>query len=209
MGLQPRLGIPSGWLLMAFLSGLAVAVITENLILEAHDHRLEFSAPRTDFFQGQPLARLRNAEEVPFVIRTTLFSGTKAHVFSSATDRFLVSYDIFADDPLKAFSVARATAPGKKASRLSAKDAQAWCLKQMSLDITGLGGTETLWARLDIVAEDPPREGSILGSSVSSSGISLINPLIDLLSRTPGGQPQWHLDYDAFTLDQLKHTRGS
>ncbi len=201
LGLKPR------WALIAFLSGMAVAVITENLILEAHDNRLEFSAPRTDFFEGQPMARLRNAAEVPFVIKTTLWSGNKNHVFSSAVDQFVVSLDIFEDTPT--FSVVKTTAPSKRASHLSAKAAQAWCLSQMSLDTTGLSSSETLWARLDILAQDPQRDGNILSGSVNSSGISLLNPLIDLFSRPSGSQPQWHLDYDAFTLDQLKHTRGS
>lgn len=192
---------------MAFLSGLAVAVITENLILEHRNNRLEFSAPRTDFFEGRPMTRLRNALEVPFLIRTTLFSGTKNHVFASAVDRFVVSMDIFADGP-DAFTVVRTAPPMKRASHLTARQAQDWCLSQMSLDTTGLSGSEPLWARLEIRAEDPPREGSVLGGSVNQSGISLI-PLIDLFSRPAGLQPNWTLEDDAFTLDQLKHTRGS
>ena len=201
------LGINPAWVLMTFLCGMAVAVITENLILEHRNHRLEFSAPRTDFFAGPPLARLRNAAEVPFVIKTTLWSGNKSHVFSSAVDQFVVSYDIWADTPA-AYTVVKTFAPTKRVSHLTAAEAQAWCLSQMSLDTTGLSGSEPLWARLEIRAEDPPREGSILGGSVTSSGISL-TPLIDLFSRPAGSQPHWELDYDAFTLDQLKHTRGS
>jgi hypothetical protein len=190
---------------MAFVSGLAVAVVTENLILEHRNNRLEFSAPRTDFFEGKPMTRLQNALEVPFLIQTTLWSGNKNHVFASAMDRFVVSMDIFADTA-DAFTVVKTAPPVKRISHLTAKQAQAWCLSQMSLDTTGLSGSERLWAQLDIRAEDPQRGGSVLGGSVNSSGISLI-PLIDLLSHSSGSQPSWVLDYDAFTLDQLKHTR--
>ena len=41
---------------------------------------------------------------------------------------------------------------------------------------------------------------------VNSTGISLI-PLIDFFSHQPGQHSSWVLDYDSFTLDQLKHTR--
>ncbi len=194
---------------MAFLSGLAIAVITEDLILEHRNNRLEFSAPRTDFFAGKPSARLKNAEDVPFVIRTTLWSGNKNHVFATTVDRFVVSYDIWAASPDTAYMVVKTTAtPVKKVMHVSAKNAQAWCLSQMSLDTTGLSDHETLWARLEIQAEDAQRQGSVLESSVNSAGISL-TPLIELLSRPAGSQPRLELNYDAFTLDQLKHTRGS
>lgn len=191
---------------MAFVCGLAVAVITEDLILEHRNNRLEFSAPRTDFFAGKPQARLKNAQDVPFVIRTTLWSGSKNHVFASAVDRFVVSYDIWAPTPETAYMVVKSASPVKKVVHVSAKQAQAWCLSQMSLDTTGLSDHETLWARLEIQPEDPPREGSLLGSSVNSAGISL-TPLIELLSRPPGAQQRLELNYDAFTLDQLKRTR--
>jgi hypothetical protein len=201
------LGIKPVWVLMTFLCGMAVAVITENLILEHRNHRLEFSAPRTDFFAGAPARRLRNALEVPFSIKTTLWSGDKNHVFATAVDQFVVSYDIWATKEDEAYTVVKTFAPTKRASHLSAKEAQAWCLNQMSLDTTGLSGNQPLWARLEIRAEDPLRKGSVLGGSVNESGISLISPLIDLFSRPPGSQPYWVLNYDAFTLDQLQHTR--
>lgn len=202
---RPILGVRAWWALIAFVSGLAVAVVTENLILEHRNNRLEFSAPRTDFFEGKPLSRLKNALEVPFLIQTTLWSGNRNHIFARAADRFVVSMDIFADTP-DAFTVVKAALPAKRVSHLTAKQAQAWCLSQMSLDTTGLSGSEPLWAELRILAEDPAREGNILGSSVNPTGISLI-PLIDFFSHQPGQHSSWVLDYDAFTLDQLKPTR--
>jgi hypothetical protein len=205
---MPTRSIKTWWLFAAFLSGMALAMVaeamlSEDLILDHSNHRLKFSAPRTDFFAGQPMDRLRNAAEVPFVIKTTLFSGKKDHVFTSAVDRFVVSFDLWE----QTYSVVKVAAPQKSVKNLSAKAAQAWCLSQMDLDTTGLSGTEPLWARLEVRAEDPPREGSPLGDSVNASGINL-SILVDILSR-PGSQPQKTLEYPAFTLDQLKSTRGS
>jgi hypothetical protein len=192
------------WVLVAFLSGMLVAMVAEDLVLDHRNHRLEFVVPHIDFFAGQPMARLRNAAEVPFVIRTTLWSGNRNHVFQSAVDKFVISYDIWEET----YSVVEVRAPQKKMSHLTAKAAQAWCISQMSLDTTGLSGDETLWARLEIRAEDPPRDGGVLGSSVNSSGISLTN-LIDIFSRPVGSQKPITLDYSAFTLDSLKRTHGS
>ncbi|HEY1759613.1 MAG TPA: hypothetical protein VGG72_29840 [Bryobacteraceae bacterium] len=195
--------IKAWWLFVAFLSGLALAMVAEDLILKHRDNRLEFSAPHTDILTGQPLARLRNAAEVPFVIKTTLWSGNKSHVFSSAVDRFIVSYDLWE----QTFSVVKAAAPRKSVSHLTASAVRDWCVSQMSLDTTGLSGNEPLWARLEIRAEEPPRDGSPWGDSVNSAGISL-PALIEIFGRPAGGQPHWTLDYPQFTLDSLRPTRG-
>jgi hypothetical protein len=197
--------IKAWWLFVAFVSGMALAMLAEDLILDHRNNRLEFSAPRTDFFAGSPMARLRNAAEVPFQIKTTLWSGSHNHVFTSAVDQFVVSFDLWE----QTYSVVKMQAPRQSASHLTAKAAQAWCLDQMSLDTTGLSASEPLWAQLEIRAEPQPRDGSLLGDSVNSSGISLIAGLIDIFSRPAGSQPHWTLEYPQFTLDQLKHTRGS
>ena len=68
------------WLIAAFLSGLAFAMAAEELILSTQESRLEFSAPRVHFLVGKPLERLRNASEVPFDFKITLWSGTRSHM---------------------------------------------------------------------------------------------------------------------------------
>jgi hypothetical protein len=207
----PIRSIKAWWLFAAFLSGMGLAMVAEDLILHHRNNRLEFSAPNTNIITGQPLARLKNAAEVPFLIKTTLWSGTKTHVFTSAADQFIVSFDIW-EKTDKAYSVVKVAAPRKMASHLTAKALRDWCLSQMSLDTTGLSGSEPLWARLEIRAEDPLRDGSWLGDSVNSSGISpatLIATLIEIFGRPAGSQPHWTLDYPQFTLDSLKSTRGS
>lgn len=192
------------WFLAAFLAGLALAMVAEDLILDRRNNLLEFHAPHTDFFAGKPSQRLNNALEVPFLIRTTLWSGSRNHVYRTATDRFLISEDIWE----KTYQVVQVSSPQKRASHLTAKAAQEWCLKQMSLDINGLAGNEPLWAQLDIYAEDA-HDGSILSDSVNSAGISL-TPLIELLGKSSANLPHWKLDYPpAFTLDSLRNAQGS
>src|ERR1700684_425153 len=122
--------IKTRWLVAAFLSGLALAMVAEDLILKHRDNRLEFSAPHTDILTGQTLVRLRNAAEVPFLIKTTLWSGNKNHVFTSAADRFIVSFDLWE----KTYSVVKVEAPRKTMSHLTATALRDWCVGRMSLD---------------------------------------------------------------------------
>ncbi len=93
--------IRAWWLVVAFLSGMVLAMGVEELILSAHDNRLEFSTP-VHFLSGQPLAaRLRNAAEVPFDIQTKLWSGKNKTLFREAEDRFVISFDIWEHDLLR------------------------------------------------------------------------------------------------------------
>jgi hypothetical protein len=192
------------WLLVAFVSGMAVAMFAEELILRAHDNRLEF-APQIPFLSGAPLARLHNAAEVPFDMKATVWSPTRDHVFTHNEEQFVVSFDIWEES----FSVTKTKAPRKTASHLSAKGLESWCMNQMSLDLTGLAGSDPFWARLEIRAENPEKEPGLFGrGSIGESGISL-SSLIDIFSRPPHAQqPHWSLDSPRLTLDELRRRKS-
>jgi hypothetical protein len=193
------------WLVAAFLCGLAAAMLAEDLILDWRDHRLEFSAPRVHFLAGKPLERLRNAAPVPFDFQITLWVGDKNHVFRRSADRFVVSYDLWEET----FSVSRLQAPRKTASHLTAKAAEAWCLEQMPMDISGLAESQPFWARLEIRAEDSRDPVPLFGrGGVGESGISLAT-LIEIFSRPlQAAQQHWSVDAGPITLDQLRRSRG-
>src|SRR5689334_16808765 len=133
---------------------MALAMFAEELILHSHDNRLEF-APQIHFISGQPLVRLRNAAEVPFDFQATLWSANRTHVFRNA-DRFVVSFDVWQEQ----FSVTKTKAPQKTAAHLSAADVESWCVREMAMDAPAwLTGSEPFWARLEVRAENPEREG--------------------------------------------------
>ncbi len=123
-------------------------------MLESHDNRPEFLAPRVHFLSGKPLERLRNAAEVPYDIQITLWAGDHSRVSQRATDEFVVSYDLWQES----FSVTTSPCARRRVgSHFSASAAEAWCLEQMTMDITGVPSSEPLWARLEIRAQDPSR----------------------------------------------------
>jgi hypothetical protein len=200
--------IKSWWLVLAFLSGFALAMAAEELILNTHDNRLEFSAPRLHFLAGKPLEALHNAAPVSFDFQATLWSGTRTHIFRRTAERFVVSYDLWEEK----FSVTKLQAPRKSVSHLLAKAAESWCVEQMSMDLTGLDSGDPLWARLEVRAQDGRTGGSVFGrGNISDSGISLTS-LIEIFSRpAQSTQSHWSLDAGPFTLDDLKrsHGRGS
>jgi hypothetical protein len=196
--------IKGWWLIAAFLSGLVFAMWTEELILSARGNRVEFSAPRVHFLTGKPLARMRNSDQVLYVFHATLWSGTRTHVLKDALARFVVSYDLFEEK----YSVSKLE-DRKTASRLTDVGVEAWCVQQMSMDVTGVSGSEPLWARLDIRALDGKESGALFSKdNITDSGINLTSvtaKLIDIFSRpASASQPHWPLEAGPVTLDELR-----
>ena len=196
--------IKTWWVIAAFLAGLAVAMAAEELILTTQDNRLEFAAPRIHFLVGKPLERLRNASEVPFDFKITLWSGSRNHLLRDASRRFVVSYDMWEEK----FSVTDLVTPRRTARHLTNTAAEAWCLREMSMDLTGIGATVPLWARLEIRAEEAKENGLPFGrGSITDSGISL-TPLIDIFSKPAATtQPHWAVETGPVTLDELRRSR--
>jgi hypothetical protein len=203
---KPYRSIKIWWLATAFLSGLSLAMFAEELIQRAQDNRLHFSAPRVHFLSGRPLEHLHNAAPVPFDIQVTVWSGTHDNVFRKSAARFIISYDLFEDS----FSVSKIVpqkqgpAQSKTSRSMTAVQAEAWCLEEMTQDMSGINPTQPLWTRVDIRAEDE-KEARLFGrDSVSASGISLTG-LIEKLSLPPKtAQPHWTLEAGPITWDQLR-----
>ncbi len=199
------------WFILAFLSGFALAMFAEELVLTWREDRLLFSAPRVHFIGGKPLELLHNAASVPFDFQLTISSGSRNHEFRKITDRFVVSYDLWQED----FRVVKTQSPRRAADHLNAAGAEAWCWAQISEQATEglhqLGAAEPFWARLEIRAEDG-RDGPMFGRPVTDAGISLTS-LIELFSRPPQSQQSRWGPYESgpYTLDELRRApkRGS
>ena len=193
--------IKSWWVVLAFLSGFALAMWAEEVLLNWHDNRLEFSAPRVHFLEeGNPMQLLHNAEAVPFGFQVTLWSGNHNHIFERLHDEFVVSYNLWEEK----YMVVKTQSPARKIEHLTASDAEKWCWQQMTLDVSSIPPDEPLWVRVDVRAEDD-KGSPLFGRGVSESGISLTT-LIDLFSRPPRrGQTHWGpYDLGPFTLDEVK-----
>jgi hypothetical protein len=196
--------IKTWWLIAAFLSGFGLAMWAEDLALHWRNNLIEFSAPHMHFLTGKSLERLHNGAQVPFDIKISLYSGTKSHLFRQIGERFLMSYDVWGEQ----FSVVKTISPIKTIAHLDAPDAEAWCLKQMPFDPSGLSEAEMFWARVEVrVPLDSKISNPFGRDTISESGINLTG-LIELFSRPPASaQPHWASDAGPFTLEEIK--RGS
>jgi hypothetical protein len=153
---------------------------------------------------------MRNADQVPYLFHATLFSGTRTHILKDTTARFVVSYDLFEEK----YSVSE-WEPTRKTANLLMTDigAESWCLQQLSMDVTGVSGSEPLWARLEIRALDGKENSALFGKeNITDSGISLTSftaKMIELFSRpAQPAQPHWG-PYEAgpLTLDELRRAQ--
>jgi|SRR5579862_601610 len=184
---------------------MAFAMLAEDLVLIPHDNRLDFSAPRFHFLTGRPLEHLKNAEQVLFAFNLTLWSGTHTHEFQKSQSKFALSYDLIEEK----FQVVKLGTPRKTTSRLTATAAEAWCLQEISADVSGLSPADPLWVRLEISAQDGKDRASLLkGGNISDAGISLVDGLIDLLSKPQESLPHWTLETGPITLNDLRRSHG-
>lgn len=196
--------IKTWWLVAAFLSGVALAMWAEELILRTQENRIEFSAPGVRFLAGKPLERLRNAAAVPFDIQVTLAAGRPDRIVRRNAARFVISYDLFEER----YSVSKLAGPRRAAGHMTAREAEAWCFQEMSIDVNGLAPSDPLWASMDIRAVDE-RDFRIFGrDNITDTGINLTS-LIEIFSRPPSAaQPHWSLEAGPVTLEQLRRRRG-
>jgi hypothetical protein len=181
------------FLLSLCVFGLSVS--GEDLIPRFSDGKLQVSAPRLHFLSGNQLERLRNGVSVPFDFQLTLFAGSKGNAMTRALERFVVSYDLWEEK----FSVVRQRDRRISSGRLSATQAEAWCLENLAIPSAGVPFDKNLWVRLEIRTgenHDPV--------AAKIDGISLTT-LIDIFSRPARGvQDHWSLETGPFRLGELK-----
>ena len=188
------------WFVATFFCGVGMAMWAEELMLRAQENRLEFSAPQVHFITGRPKERLQNAAPVAFDMRVSLWAGNRNYVKSSLTARFVISYDLFEER----YSVTKVSAPTRNANHMSAFEAEAWCLQQMSMDVTGVPADQPLWAKMEIRAEDE-HGSSLFRGKLSENGISLTDYFVELFSGKPrAGQSHWEPEAGPVTLEQLR-----
>jgi hypothetical protein len=185
------------------LAGLAVPLFQmrggEPFAITFDGDNLHVSAPTLHFLSGKPLARLKDGATVVYLSQLTLFSDAYTTVLGRSMDRFVISYDIWADDK---FSV---TIPGvRSASNLSAAATETWCQENLAINATGLAPERPFWLQLDMRTANQKE----LASVVNGLGISL-GKIIDLLATKPGSDdPPWRRQAGPLRLADLARTPG-
>jgi len=141
--------------------------------------------PDMHFLTGRALERLKDARTVVFLSQITLLRDDHITPFRHMPQRFYVSYDIWEGR----FKV---TIPGvtpESRLGLTAAQAEAWCMENMTVSALGLAPQQDFWMRFDLRTADPKDMTGI----VSETGIS-ISGLIEFFSRKTDGEPHWTME---------------
>jgi len=141
--------------------------------------------PDLHFISGRALERLKDARTVVFLSQITLMRDDHITPFRHAPQRFYVSYDIWEGR----FKVTIPGATPESRLGLTAAQAEAWCMDNMTVSALGLAPDRDFWMRFDLRTADPKDMASI----VSETGIS-ISGLIEFFSRKPDGEPHWVME---------------
>ncbi|MEI9811150.1 MAG: hypothetical protein WDO18_00090 [Acidobacteriota bacterium] len=105
----------------------------------------------------------------------------------------------------KRFSITKVLPARKTSHRLTANEAEAWCVQEMSMDLNGIASNQPLWAHIMEIRAEGERDPKLFGrDNITDDGISLTS-LIERFSRLPQAtQPHWSLDAGPVTLEQLR-----
>jgi hypothetical protein len=190
------IGASIPWLASAGAIWLLAPLGAEGLDVRLAGDRIRVAAPRMDFLAGRPLERLRNGAPVPYALQLSLSTDRGVTTLARDIQRFVFSYDLWEEK----FSVRKVGAPRRSQSHLSAADAQAWCVEQMTLATGGLGREQKFWVRLEVRAEEPD---SRMG--MESEDVVSLTELIEFFSRrTKGGENRWVADAGPLRIAELR-----
>jgi hypothetical protein len=186
------------WLLAGMAICLSRGRAEEPLDVSFDGDNVRVFAPGLHFLTGRPLERLKNADTVAFISQITLYSDAHGTVFRRFPERLVVSYDLWEEK----FSV---TIPGpakRSLPRVTAAQAESWCLENMAISALGLAPDRPFWVKFELRTTDRRELTSVMGDS----GISL-SALVDLFSRPPGRDLSWSRTAGPFRLRDLPRAR--
>jgi hypothetical protein len=189
------------WLVASFSAPLTLGLTAQSLRLRLDGDDLRVDAPQLKFLTGKPLERLKDGASVVFLAQLSLLPEANGTAAKRAVDRFVVSYDLWEER----FSVTKTGSERRMVSHLSSSAAEAWCLENLALGITGVAPDKPFWVRLELRAEEAGDQSGVVGES----GINLAR-LIEVFSNPARAQQShWEAMAGPVRLADLKKERRS
>ena len=150
------------------------------------------NAPDLRIIEGKIAEKLKNGTAVAFDYHLALFTGSRTVARRRTFERFSFSYDLWEEN----YTVSSLRKPRSAASRMTAREAERWCLDHLPMLATGLDKGEEFWLRLEIRAAQTKNDAEWL----SEDGLNL-GRLIDALGRVDERKPdQWVREAGPFRL---------
>jgi hypothetical protein len=154
---------------------MPLPLAAQSITVRAASDLLHVRAAALSFIEGRMLERLQDGRAVRIDFELAVLEGASGPVVATAQHAFNVSFDLWEER----FSVSRIGAPPRSISHLRARDAEAWCLDNVTVPIAGLGrfGRDVpFWVRITYRVQDPA------APAAGESPLTLWT-LIDVLSR--------------------------
>jgi hypothetical protein len=171
------------WLLAGLAFPLFSARSANSLSVSVDGDMIHPVAPNLRFLTDRTAAldRLKDGAAVTFVYRLQLFTIDRSIARADLRGKFVVSYAIWED-------LFQVNFQGRTKSGLTAPQAEAWCVENMSVSASGLARDVPFYLRLELRTAS----GKELSGVADSSGISIVGGLVELFSRKPrADEPHW------------------
>ena len=166
----------AGVLTFVFVALAALRLSAQTLTVNAVADVLHVQTRGFGFIEGSVLTRLREGRSVRVDFELTVLAKPEGPIVKQAAQGFTVSYDLWEER----FAVSRAGSPARSISHLRARDAETWCLQNLTMPVSslGLGRGTPFWIRLAYRVQDVA-----LSADASSGDRFTLRGLIDRLSR--------------------------
>ena len=171
-------------LIAATLSSLDARLESQSMTVTTTGGEVRVQAPGFRFISGEPLARLKDGLTVRVELGIGVLAGPGAAAAAAQSRQtFVLSYDLWEER----FAAAVSGTGSRSVSHLTAAAAEAWCIQQLSVPVSGLGSlrSQPFWIRLESRILNGKSDGR------EDEGLTL-RGIIDTLSRRRASEKTSH-----------------
>ena len=171
-------------LIAATLSSLDARLGSQSMTVTTTGGVVRVQAPGFRFISGEALARLKDGLTVRVELEIRVLAGPGAAAAAAQSRQtFVLSYDLWEER----FAAAVSGTGSRSVSHLTAAAAEAWCIQQLSVPLSGLGSlrSQPFWIRLESRILNGKSDGR------EDEGLTL-RGIIDTLSRRQAGEKTAH-----------------
>jgi hypothetical protein len=166
------------------LASLDARLGSQSMTMSTKDGSVRVQAAGFRFLSEKPLARLKDGLTVRVDLEMRVLAAAGADTTAAQQRQTCVlSYDLWEER----FAAALSGTGSRSVSHLTAAAAEAWCIEQLAVPVSGLGSlrSQPFWIRLDAHIVDAESSGR------DNEGFTL-RGIIDTLSRRQSGEKTSH-----------------
>lgn len=166
------------------LSSLDARLGSQSMTVTTTGGEVRVQAPGFHFISGRPLARLKDGLTLRVELEIGVLAGPAAAAAAAQSRQtFVLSYDLWEER----FAATVSGSGPRSASHLTAAAAEAWCIQQLTVPVSGLGSlrSQPFWIRLESRILNGKSDGR------EDEGLTL-RGIIDTLSRRQASEKTSH-----------------